>query len=407
MPMLRIRHKGTEASFDLFNMISGYCTSGTLASCKGQEWACVYTADDERIATYRANTGSGLQKVFTIRDLGNRLLTRDEQRHDFVYGHFVEDYVWRGDRLLGARQYGSATMRHFGLDHLGTIRLTTDGSGNVSGNDTYRPFGVEATTSVDDEPMRFTGHERDLQTTSSNPEDDVDYMHVRFYGPGMGRFRSADRAPGSSSVPVGWNRNSYSLGNPLKYLDPTGDISIVFDFTSSPVALGRTQDEIMSGVADAYRTAGVLEVNVFRSTDPNAPAANDCGCPDAVAVIGFPSSLEGGGFGGWDAGDPAGEVNVSRAFWAGGDREGRLNFLINVATHESAHGLGVFPEYSMDGANGPSGDSCYVMEQVYGTPAWAREIGKQRLQFHREETGTLRERLNRKIVLLAPSGGSL
>lgn len=402
-----INGKGTEASFDLFNMISGCCTSGTLASCSGQEWAYVYTADDERVAAYRANQLTGVQKVFTIRDLGNRLLTRDEQRNDFVYNHLVQDYVWRGDRLLGARQYSSGTMRHFVLDHLGTIRLTTDGSGNVSGADTYRPFGVEATTSIDDERMRFTGHERDLQTTSSDPEDDVDYMHARFYGPGMARFMSTDRAPGSSSAPVGWNRYSYSLCNPLKYLDPTGDISIVFDFTSSPVALGRTQDEIMSGVADAYRSAGVLEVNVFRSTDSNAPAANDCGCPDAVAVIGFPSSLEGGGFGGWDAGDLAGGVNVSRAYWAGGDREGWLNFLINVATHESAHGLGVFPEYSMDGANGPSGYSGYVMEQVYDTPALAREIGKQRLQFHREEAGKLREKLNREIVLLPPPGGSL
>jgi hypothetical protein len=47
------------------------------------------------------------------------------------------------------------------------------------------------------------------------------------------------------------------------------------------------------------------------------------------------------------------------------------------------------------------------MEQVYDTPAWAREIGKQRLQFHREEAGMLRERLNREIVVLPPAGGSL
>jgi RHS repeat-associated protein len=216
-----INGKGTEASFDLFNMISGYCTSGTLASCSGQEWSYVYTADDERVAAYRVGL-TGISKVFTLRDLGNRVLTRDEQRNDFVYTHLVQDYVWRGDRLLGERLYSSGSMQHFGLDHLGTIRLTTNGLGAVTGADTYRPFGVEATTSLDDEPMRFTGHERDLQATSSDPADDVDYMHARYYGPGMARFSSVDPVFGDPAVPAAWNRYLYVGGNPLNFSDPSG-----------------------------------------------------------------------------------------------------------------------------------------------------------------------------------------
>jgi RHS repeat-associated protein len=273
--------KGTEAAFDLFNMISGYCTSGTLASCSGEEWAYVYSADDERVASYRVNSGSGTDRVFTLRDLGNRLLSRDEMRNDFAYGHFVQDYVWRGDRLVGARHYAAGTMRHFGLDHLGTIRVTTDGLGVAIANHTYHPFGSPASSTADGEPMKFTGHERDLQSTSG-PQDDVDYMHARFYGPGMSRFMSVDPVSGNSEVPASWNRYAYVRGNPLSFTDPTGEVTAAQIATDVQTSLEGARQSAMDTVSDGSASGVFLAFLVGSALDLASTLVDPLKAGDAV-----------------------------------------------------------------------------------------------------------------------------
>jgi hypothetical protein len=47
-------------------------------------------------------------------------------------------------------------------------------------------------------------------------------MHQRYYSLHLGRFLSVDPVSGNPPVPQGWNRYSYVLGNPLKYVDPYG-----------------------------------------------------------------------------------------------------------------------------------------------------------------------------------------
>lgn len=70
--------------------------------------------------------------------------------------------------------------------------------------------------------MKFTGHERDL----GNPDgtgDDLDYMHARFCSPLTARFATVDPAHSASkSKPQSLNRYTYALGNPLKFVDPSG-----------------------------------------------------------------------------------------------------------------------------------------------------------------------------------------
>jgi hypothetical protein len=62
------------------------------------------------------------------------------------------------------------------------------------GRHDFYPFGVEQTSSVQEEtnfgfvgadPMKFTGHERDFQgVTNVENADYVDYMHARYCGVG-------------------------------------------------------------------------------------------------------------------------------------------------------------------------------------------------------------------------------
>jgi RHS repeat-associated protein len=96
------------------------------------------------------------------------------------------------------------------------------------------PFGIEPTPLWEDstthgfdreDPMRFTGHERDFAQLSrivTTPY--LDYMHARYYSPSMGRFLSVDPLLSSArlDIPQTWNRYSYAWNSPTTLSDPTG-----------------------------------------------------------------------------------------------------------------------------------------------------------------------------------------
>jgi len=82
----------------------------------------------------------------------------------------------------------------------------------------------------------FTGKERDSESGN-------DYFGARYYGSAMGRFMSPDpkMASGHATNPQSWNRYNYSLGNPLKYVDPDGKEAEVFYRPPDP-NLGSAKD---------------------------------------------------------------------------------------------------------------------------------------------------------------------
>jgi RHS repeat-associated protein len=109
------------------------------------------------------------------------------------------DYLYRDGLLLAAET--QTGPRHFHLDHLGTPRLITRGSGERVAYHVYYPFGEELTAfNQDTERMKFTGHERDL-ASASGAGDDLDYMHARHESPVTGRFLSSDRISGTPAEP--------------------------------------------------------------------------------------------------------------------------------------------------------------------------------------------------------------
>jgi len=92
----------------------------------------------------------------------------------------------------------------------------------------YLPFGEETGAGVgsrtapmgygamDSTRQRFTSKERDQ-------ESGLDYFLARYYSSAQGRFTGVDPANGYASVPQDWNRYSYTLNNPFKYTDPSGE----------------------------------------------------------------------------------------------------------------------------------------------------------------------------------------
>ena len=50
------------------------------------------------------------------------------------------------------------------------------------------------------------------------------YYNARYYDPTIGRFISTDTVIPDPTNPQAFNRYSYCLNNPLKYIDPSGHI---------------------------------------------------------------------------------------------------------------------------------------------------------------------------------------
>lgn len=182
-----------------------------------EEWIYLYTPDDERLWSFKVN---GNFSRWTLRDLDGRVL-REYNVNAGVWS-VAADYVYGAGRLLAAET--SAGQRHYHLDHLGTPRLVTNAAAQQVAYHVYYPFGEEATIfNQDAERMKFTGHERDLASLAG-PGDDLDYMHQRFFNPQVSRFQMFDPMGGNPELPQSWNRYAYTLGNPLKYVDPDGQV---------------------------------------------------------------------------------------------------------------------------------------------------------------------------------------
>ena len=200
----------------------------------GREEDYAYDADGERIGVRNPNSVSGDSWTWSFRGFDNHVL-REYQSSNGAPGlpwSWVEDYVYRDGSLLATdRMAELGGRRDMHLDHLGTPRLITDSDGNIAVDRELRPFGSHTTTAAitqdighgfdREEPMAFTGHERDY---TPDPIMYTDYMHGREYTPQWGRFFSVDPNidEDTKEKPQKWNRYAYVHNNPLGFTDPNG-----------------------------------------------------------------------------------------------------------------------------------------------------------------------------------------
>lgn len=189
----------------------------------------IYDANGERILVVARNAaGAETEQRFAIRGVDTKVvreLTFIPSTNTWTQ---AKDYVHRRGALIASFSTASVVPdRHYHSDHLGSVRLMTDGAGQRLAVHTYWAYGQEARGSdVDNERMKFTGHERDGSHAAGGLE--LDYMHARYYDPSLSRFSSVDPildAKRAMKSPQMWNRYSYAVDNPLRFVDPNGMLS--------------------------------------------------------------------------------------------------------------------------------------------------------------------------------------
>lgn len=104
---------------------------------------------------------------------------------------------------------GKASYYH--QDQLGSTRMLTDSSGEVTGTFSYTAYGQPAGSSgTETTPLSYAGQ-------LTNEQSGLQYLRARVYDPQTGQFLSRDPLVGVTGEPYG-----YAGNNPINGLDPSG-----------------------------------------------------------------------------------------------------------------------------------------------------------------------------------------
>jgi len=105
-------------------------------------------------------------------------------------------------------------------DGTGSIRLKVDSAGTVLGKQDFDAWGT--TTNQTGEKVAF-GYRGEWKDSSTG----LIYLRARWMDPENGRFASVDPFTGFEAIPVSMHRFVYANSNPVHFIDPSGNVSLV------------------------------------------------------------------------------------------------------------------------------------------------------------------------------------
>ncbi len=211
---------GVTRVYDADNrMVSETQTAGFVAG------AYTYNADGQRV---RRKVGA--TETWQVYGIDGELLA--EYAEAGAVTSPQKEYGYRNGQLLITAEpnAGNNVVQWLVADQLGTPRMLADKTGSLAGikRHDYLPFGEELLAgtgnrslasgySADNVRQKFTSKERDIETG-------LDYFEARYYSSVQGRFTTVDPENVGAGLfhPQSWNGYSYSLNNPLRFIDPDG-----------------------------------------------------------------------------------------------------------------------------------------------------------------------------------------
>jgi len=177
---------GTVQTFDALNRMTRYQ--------KGSSYVTYTYYPDDMRKSKKAGTATATEHVWLNDEIALDL-NGTTVISSYIHGHklITSDYGWY--------QYNAH----------GDVVSLADGSGYVTRNYDYDPFGVQigCNAGADNNPYRYCGEYYDA-------ESGYTYLRARYYDPAIGRFISEDPAFD------GFNWYTYCENDPINNIDPTG-----------------------------------------------------------------------------------------------------------------------------------------------------------------------------------------
>jgi RHS repeat-associated protein len=134
-------------------------------------------------------------------------------------GNATTEYIFFGGKRI-VMLPASGTPILSVEDDLNSSRVLTTNIGGLCYDADFIPFGGErAYTTSCSSNYKFTGKERDSETSNDN-------FGARYYSNRFGRFLTPDVGSFDFYNPQSLNSYTYALNNPLRYIDPNGRDSI-------------------------------------------------------------------------------------------------------------------------------------------------------------------------------------
>ena len=125
----------------------------------------------------------------------------------------VTKYYYFGTQRVAMAKGGE--FRYLHGDHLGSTVMETNLSGAVITDQKYYAFGSQRDSGPVATDHKFTGQKLD--------GSGLYYYNARYYDPTIGQFVSPDTIVPDPENVLAYNRYMYALGNPLKFVDSSGN----------------------------------------------------------------------------------------------------------------------------------------------------------------------------------------
>jgi RHS repeat-associated protein len=192
-------------------------------------------------------------RVASIRDgVEVRYLVDENQPYAQVIEEYssttgtIASYVYGNELVSQIR--GSTTSYYLNDGHSG-VRLLTDSAGEVTDSYTFDAYGevIQKTGNTTNDYL-YRGEQLDSSVG-------MQYLRARYYDQNTGRFVSTDPFEGVQEVPISRHRYNYGNDNPIKYLDPSGNMSIT-EISTTLAIIG-----ILSTVTQSIRNSFVLALS--------------------------------------------------------------------------------------------------------------------------------------------------
>ena len=187
--------------------------------------------------------------------------------------------------VVGVSRYdesdNTTTRRYFLKDHLGSSSVVADDSGMAQSNYSYDAWGNPRNASNWSALSAWPDYEADEGFTGHEMMSSLELVHMngRVYDPLIGRFLSPDIFIQAEGNLQNFNRYSYVLNNPLKYVDPSGNE--IFSIIAAAIAYAGKDWAayqlfflfFTAGFLDAYVESGDVGVSLKAGLISGASAA--------------------------------------------------------------------------------------------------------------------------------------